>query len=183
MATERAKRRQGRPAYASARHIRILGWAAAGAFAATVLGVAVFDTVENPLCATQSASTMVNLELARAPVTDLAGFAHSIHLSEAVVLDAFPKEVRTGVGPRELPVVWEWLRRWPDPVVTIRHGRQLWHVRRSLPELRFVMQQGYWGFGDAGDALSGQMPVSEIGAIYAYTGGRGRHCQGHGRAP
>ena len=166
-------RHSRRERYASARHIRIIGWAAAGLIALAVLGLVVFDTAENPLCATRSVRALVQSELARMGETDIAELAHSNHLSEAMVLDAFPRVRRTGVPADELPVVWNWLRQWPDPVVTLHHGRQFWQVRGLLPELRRVMERGDWGFGDAGDAFSGRVPVSEIGAIYAYTAGSG----------
>ena len=162
-----------RQAYASARHIRILGWVAAGLLALAFLGLAIFDTVNSPLCASRSARALVQSELGRVADRDIAELAHSIHVSEAVVLDAMPSDRRTGVPADELPVVWEWLRQWPDPVVTLHHGRQFWQARGSLPELRRAMRRGDWGFGDVGDPFSGRIPISELGVIYAYTNSPG----------
>ncbi len=153
---------------ASARHFRLLGWGAAALLAGTIVAVAVFDRVDNPLCATRSEQELVRTELARGVTPDIEILSRELHVSPAVILDAWPANRRVGVRASELPVIWKWLREWPEPVLSWRSGRHLLQVRGSLPELRVVTQRGYWDLAESSDGLSGRLDVSGVGAIYAY---------------
>lgn len=158
-------KRARRDAFAAARPLQVLGWTVAAMIAATVLGLVAFDRKKDPLCATRSQQSLVQMELARNPRVWLVDLAHDIHVPEAVVMDALPESERVGVRGAELASVWSWLRQQPDLVLALHNGRHTWRVRGKLPALRLV-ERGDWHIGSDDDALSGRISTLDVGVIY-----------------
>ena len=148
--------------------LRRVAWVLAALFLGTELLLALIDPVEGNLCAGNRLRSRVQWELARQPDLSLDVLAEEIHGSKAMVLDAMPSDRRVGVSGKELPAVWQWVSRWPDPVIILWGRGHSFEIHGPLTAVTIGERHADWSFAAAAGAVLGKLQPSEVGAIYAY---------------
>lgn len=128
----------------------------------------VADATAAPVCATPAERAQVADALRKgAKMLPLLG-APGLKMTEGKFMSAMGDEHRVGVQPSQFPAVWDLMRTWKDPQVTIRKEESVFLVRGPLPPGGMSVLGTAWFNLDLNTVhLTGHLRPDKVSAIYA----------------
>jgi putative heme utilization carrier protein HutX len=123
--------------------------------------------VVSPLCADPAQVKAIREKFGEAGRNAVEQLKKDLRLSEAGVVSALPADRAIGVVGAEFRQVWESLRNWPDAVVLIRKGGQVFEVHGPIHAGEPSKVSQYFNLDSAGPGLSGHLRPDQVSAIYA----------------
>jgi putative heme utilization carrier protein HutX len=121
----------------------------------------------SPLCANPAQVKAIREKFGEARRNAVEQLGKDLGLSEAAVVGALPADRALGVVGAEFRPIWESLRSWPDAVVLIRKGGQVFEVHGPIHAGEPSKVSQYFNLDPAGPGLSGHLRPDLVTAIYA----------------